>query len=56
LNEKGALYRLFYPIVHYNRQYLIVDEILMRSQAELKSAGIGISKLRVEVSGLASVK
>jgi hypothetical protein len=56
LNEKGALYRLFYPIVHYNRQYLIVDEILMRSQAELKSAGIGISKLRVEVSGSPSVK
>jgi small-conductance mechanosensitive channel len=50
LSEKGALYRLFYPIVHFSRQYVIVDEILMRTQAELKKAGIGLSRLRVEVA------
>ncbi len=49
LNEKGALYRLFYPIVHYSKQFSIVDEILMRAQSEFKRAGIAISKLRVEV-------
>jgi hypothetical protein len=49
LNEKGALYRLFYPIVHYSKQFTIVDEILMRAQSEFKRAGIAISKLRVEV-------
>jgi small-conductance mechanosensitive channel len=50
LNERGALYRLFYPITHYNLQFLIVDEILMRAQSEFKKAGISTSKLRVEVS------
>ena len=50
LNERGALYRLFYPITHYNLQFLIVDEILMRAQAEFKKSGISISRLRVEVA------
>jgi small-conductance mechanosensitive channel len=48
LNEKGAHWRLFYPIVHFNKQYFIVDEILMRTQAELKKNGISISRLRVD--------
>jgi small-conductance mechanosensitive channel len=48
LNEKGAHWRLSYPIVHYNKQYVIVDNILMRTQAELKKAGIQISRLRVD--------
>lgn len=47
LSEKGALWRLFYPIVHYSKQYIIVDEILMRAQKEFKRAGIGITSLRV---------
>jgi small-conductance mechanosensitive channel len=49
LTEKGSLYRLFYPIVHYSRQYLIVDEILMKSQAEFKKANIAVTRLRVSV-------
>ncbi len=49
LSERGALYRLFYPITHYNLQFIIVDEILMRAQAEFKKAGISVSRLRVEV-------
>ena len=49
LNEKGAHWRLAYPIIHFNKQFMIVDEILMRSQSEFKKAGIAISKLRVEV-------
>ncbi|NDG83768.1 MAG: hypothetical protein EBX52_01870 [Proteobacteria bacterium] len=47
LTEKGAVYRLFYPIDHFGRQYIIVDEILMRAQARLKKAGIRTSRLRV---------
>jgi small-conductance mechanosensitive channel len=47
LTEKGAVYRLFYPIDHFSRQYLIVDDILMRAQARLKNAGIKSSRLRV---------
>ncbi len=50
VSEKGALYRLFYPIDHFSRQYIIVDEILMRAQAELKKAGIQTSQLRVKTS------
>jgi small-conductance mechanosensitive channel len=50
LTEKGAVYRLFYPIAHFSRQFIVVDEILMRTQAELKKAGIGTSRLRVEVA------
>jgi small-conductance mechanosensitive channel len=49
LSEKGALWRLFYPIVHYRRQFTIVDQILMRVQSELKAAGISITRLRVTV-------
>jgi small-conductance mechanosensitive channel len=47
LTEKGAIYRLFYPIEHFGRQYIVVDEILMRAQARLKKAGIQSSRLRV---------
>ncbi len=50
LSEKGALSRLFYPIDHFSRQFIIVDEILMRAQAELKKAGIETSQLRVKTS------
>ncbi len=50
LTEKGAVYRLFYPIAHFSRQFIVVDEILMRTQTELKKAGIGTSRLRVEVA------
>lgn len=50
LSEKGAHWRLFYPIVHYGKQYLIVDQILMKSQAEFKKAGISISRLRVDTT------
>jgi small-conductance mechanosensitive channel len=49
LNEKGAMYRLFYPIEKFSHQFFVVDEILMKSQAEFKKKGISISKLRVEV-------
>jgi small-conductance mechanosensitive channel len=48
ITEKGALYRLFYPIVHYSRQYLIVDEILMRAVAGFREAGIETSRLRLD--------
>ena len=47
LSEKGALYRLFYPIARYQDQFLIVDRILMRATQEFKKAGIEISQLRV---------
>jgi small-conductance mechanosensitive channel len=47
LTEKGALWRLFYPIVHYSKQFIIVDEILVRSQTEFKRAGISITTLKV---------
>jgi small-conductance mechanosensitive channel len=56
ITERGALYRLFYPIVHYNQQYIIVDDILMRAQNELKKAGIQTSRLRVEAVGVEPVK
>ena len=56
ITERGALYRLFYPIVHYNQQYIIVDDILMRAQAELKKAGIQTSRLRVEALAANPVK
>ncbi len=56
ITERGALYRLFYPIVHYNQQYIIVDDILMRAQSELKKAGIQTSRLRVEAVGVEPVK
>ena len=49
LTEKGALYRLFYPITHFTKQFLVVDEILMRAQSEFKKAHISITKLRVSV-------
>jgi len=49
LTEKGALYRLFYPIVHYSKQYLIVDEILMKAQDRFKAAGIQVSRLQVSI-------
>ena len=49
LNEKGVHYRLVYPIIHFNQQFIIMDEILMRSQTELKKAGVAISRLRVDV-------
>ena len=48
LNEKGAHYRVSYPIVHYSKQFIIVDEILMRAQSEFKKAGIEISRFRVD--------
>lgn len=51
ITEKGAVYRLFYPIVHYNQQFLIVDEILMRAKSGFKKAGIETSRLRVEAVG-----
>jgi small-conductance mechanosensitive channel len=50
LTEKGAVYRLFYPIDHFGRQYIIVDEILMRAQVRLKKAGIRSSRLRIATS------
>ena len=49
LTEKGSVYRLFYPIVHYSKQFLIIDRILMKAQGEFKKAGIAITKLRVSV-------
>jgi small-conductance mechanosensitive channel len=48
LNEKGAHWRLAYPIVHYSKQYRIVDEILMRAQAEFKKNGIFLARFRIE--------
>jgi small-conductance mechanosensitive channel len=48
ITEKGAVFRLFYPIVHYSQQFLIVDEILMRAKSGFKKAGIETSRLRVE--------
>ncbi len=48
LTEKGAHWRLFYPIAHYSKQFTIIDEILMRSQSEFKKLGIQIARLRVE--------
>jgi len=50
LTEKGSVYRLFYPIVHYSRQYTIVDQILMRAQGEFKKAGISVTKLAVKLN------
>ncbi len=49
LTEKGALWRLYYPIEHFKFQFIIIDEILMRSQRELKAAGISTSRLRVSM-------
>jgi small-conductance mechanosensitive channel len=48
LNEKGAHWRLAYPIVHYSKQFRIVDEILMRAQAEFKRNGISLARFRIE--------
>ncbi|NDF13917.1 hypothetical protein EB061_01150, partial [bacterium] len=44
ITEKGAVFRLFYPIVHYSQQFLIVDEILMRAKAGFQRAGIETSR------------
>jgi small-conductance mechanosensitive channel len=52
ITEKGAHWRLFYPIVHYSRQYFIVDDILMRVHRELEKRGIETSRLRVETDSL----
>ena len=48
LNEKGAHWRLAYPIMNYGKQFIIVDEILMRAQAEFKKQGITLASLRVD--------
>lgn len=48
LTEKGAHWRLFYPIVHYSKQYIIVDDILMRVHRELAARGIETARLRVQ--------
>jgi len=48
LNEKGAHWRISYPIANFGKQYLVVDEILMRTQAELKKAGVEVSRIRVD--------
>jgi small-conductance mechanosensitive channel len=54
LTEKGIHWRLFYPIVHYSKQFTIVDEILMRTQVSMKKAQIEISRLRVDVGNHAN--
>jgi small-conductance mechanosensitive channel len=48
LGEKGAHWRLFYPISHYGKQYVIVDEILMQAQGEFKKSGIQVSRIRID--------
>ena len=48
LTEKGAHWRLFYPIVHYNKQYVIVDDILVRVHRELAALKIPVARIRVE--------
>lgn len=48
LTEKGAMYRLFYPITHFSKQFVIVDQILMRTQTEFKKRGIATARFRVE--------
>ena len=48
ITEKGAHWRVSYPVVSFSQQYFVVDEILMRAQAEFKKAGVQVARLRVD--------
>ncbi|MBS1958141.1 MAG: mechanosensitive ion channel [Bdellovibrionales bacterium] len=50
LTEKGAHWRLFYPIIHYSKQFIIVDDVLVRVHRELAQLGIEVSRLRVDAN------
>ena len=49
LTEKGAHWRLFYPVVSYNKQFVIMDGILMRAQSEFKKRGIQVARIRGDI-------
>lgn len=46
LTERGAHWRISYPIVSYSKQFIILDGILMKAQAEFKKRGIQVARLR----------
>lgn len=48
INEKGVHWRLSYPIAHYSRQYIIIDDLLVRIHRELGDLGIEPARIRVE--------
>jgi small-conductance mechanosensitive channel len=49
LSEKGAQWRLFYPVGSYSKQFIILDDILMKAQSEFKKRGIQVARLRGDV-------
>ena len=51
LTEKGAHWRLFYPVASYSKQFMILDGILMNSQKEFKKRGIQVARLRGDIQG-----
>ncbi len=46
LTEKGAHWRLFYPVGSYSKQFIILDGILMQAQSEFKKRGIQVARIR----------
>ncbi len=49
LNEKGAHWRLFYPVGSFSKQFIILDDILMQAQSEFKKRGIQVARLRGDI-------
>jgi len=49
LTEKGAHWRLFYPVVTYSKQFVILDGILMKAQSEFKKRGIQVARIRGDI-------
>jgi len=49
LSEKGAHWKLFYPVVSYQKQFIILDGILMQAQNEFKKRGIQVARLRGDI-------
>jgi len=49
LTEKGAHWRLFYPVINYGKQFVILDQILMLAQTEFKKRGIQVARIRGDI-------
>lgn len=49
LSEKGAHWRLMFPVASYSHQYIILDGVLMKAQSEFKKRGIQVARLRGDI-------
>ena len=49
ISEKGAHWKLFYPVGSYRLQFIILDSILMQSQSEFKKRGIQVARIRGDI-------